>query len=75
NASDGAQVVNVTTGGAAAAAGIREGDVITAVDDRTIGSSTELQVAVLDHDPGQTVIVKFARQGQEHSVRVTLRSD
>ncbi|HEY1575192.1 MAG TPA: trypsin-like peptidase domain-containing protein [Pseudonocardiaceae bacterium] len=75
NASDGAQVVNVTTGGAAAAAGLREGDVITALDDRPIGSSTELQVAVLDHDPGQTVIVKFARQGQEHSVRVTLRSD
>jgi S1-C subfamily serine protease len=75
NASDGAQVVNVTTGGAAAAAGIREGDVITGLDDRTIGGSTELQVAVLDHDPGQTVIVKFARQGQEHSVRVTLRSD
>ncbi len=75
NASDGAQVVNVTTSGAAAAAGIKEGDVITAIDSRSIGNSTELQVAVLDHDPGQTVTVKFARQGQEHSVRVTLKSD
>jgi S1-C subfamily serine protease len=75
NTSEGAQVVNVTTGGAAAAAGIVEGDVITSVDNRAIGSSTELQVAVLDHDPGQTVTVKFARQGQEHSVRVTLKSD
>jgi S1-C subfamily serine protease len=75
NTSEGAQVVNVTTGGAAAAAGIKEGDVITSLDGRAIGSSTELQVAVLDHDPGQTVTVKFARQGQEHSVRVTLKSD
>jgi S1-C subfamily serine protease len=75
NTSEGAQVVNVTTGGAAAAAGIQEGDVITSVDNRSIGSSTELQVAVLDHDPGQIVTVKFARQGQEHSVRVTLKSD
>jgi S1-C subfamily serine protease len=75
NASDGAQVVNVTNGGAAGAAGIQEGDVITGIDARSIGSSTELQVAVLDHDPGQTVTVKFARQGQEHSVRVTLKSD
>jgi S1-C subfamily serine protease len=75
NTSEGAQVVNVTTGGAAAAAGIIEGDVITSVDNRSIGSSTELQVVVLDHDPGQTVTVKFARQGQEHSVRVTLKSD
>jgi S1-C subfamily serine protease len=74
-ASDGAQVVNVTTGGAAARAGIVAGDVITELDNRPIGSSTELQVAVLDQNPGQTVTVKFARQGQQHSVRVTLRSD
>jgi S1-C subfamily serine protease len=75
NAAEGAQVVNVTNGGAAAAAGIQENDVITSFGGRLIGSSTELQVAVLDHDPGQTVTVKFARQGQEHSVRVTLKSD
>jgi S1-C subfamily serine protease len=73
--SEGAQVVNVTNGGSAAAAGIAEGDVITSFDGRAIGSSIELQVAVLDHDPGQTVTVKFARQGQQHSVQVTLRSD
>jgi S1-C subfamily serine protease len=73
--SEGAQVVNVTTAGAAAAAGIAEGDVITAVDSRSIGGSTELQVVVLDHDPGQTVTVTFARQGQQHSVRVTLKAD
>jgi S1-C subfamily serine protease len=73
--SEGAQVVNVTTGGAAAAAGLAVGDVITSVDNRPIGSSTELQVAVLDHDPGQAVTVVFARQGQQHSVRVTLGSD
>ncbi|HVV23177.1 MAG TPA: trypsin-like peptidase domain-containing protein [Pseudonocardiaceae bacterium] len=75
NTSEGAQVENITTGGAAAAAGIKAGDVITSFDGRPIGSSTELQVAVLDHQPGQTVTVKFARQGQEHSVRVTLKSD
>jgi S1-C subfamily serine protease len=73
--SEGAQVVNVDTGGAAAAAGIQQGDVITEFDGRAIGSSTELQVVVLDHDPGQTVTVVFARQGQQHSVRVTLKSD
>ncbi len=66
---------NVTGGGAAAAAGIADGDVITSLDGRSIGSSTELQVAVLDHQPGQTVTVKFARQGQQHSVQVTLQSD
>jgi len=73
--SEGAQVVNVTTGGAAAGAGLAVGDVITSLDNRPIGSSTELQVAVLDHDPGQAVTLVFARQGQQHSVRVTLQSD
>ncbi len=73
--SEGAQVVNVTTGGAAAGAGLAVGDVITMFDNRPIGSSTELQVAVLDQDPGQVVTVVFARQGQQHSVRVTLGSD
>jgi S1-C subfamily serine protease len=73
--SEGAQVVNVTTGGAAAGAGLAVGDVITSLDNRPIGSSTELQVAVLDHDPGQAVTLVFARQGEQHSVRVTLQSD
>jgi S1-C subfamily serine protease len=73
--SEGAQVVNVTDGGAAAGGGLAVGDVITSLDNRPIGSSTELQVAVLDHDPGQSVTVVFARQGQRHSVQVTLQSD
>ena len=75
NTSEGADVENVTTGGAAAAAGIQSGDVITSFDGRQIGGSEELQAVVIDHQPGQTVTVKFARQGQQHSVQVTLQSD
>ncbi|HEX3780458.1 MAG TPA: trypsin-like peptidase domain-containing protein [Pseudonocardiaceae bacterium] len=74
-ASLGAQVDNVIAGGAAAAAGIAEGDVITKFGGRSISSSVELQVAVLDDQPGQTVTVQFARQGQQHTVQVTLTSD
>ena len=74
-ASLGAQVDNVVAGGAAAAAGIAEGDVITKFDGRSISSSVELQVAVLDDAPGQSVTVQFARQGQQHTVQVTLQSD
>jgi S1-C subfamily serine protease len=74
-ASLGAQVDNVIQGGAAAAAGIAEGDVITKFGNRSISSSVELQVAVLDDAPGETVTVQFARQGQQHTVAVTLQSD
>jgi S1-C subfamily serine protease len=73
--SQGAQVDNVQAGSAAAAAGIQEGDVITRFDGRSISGSDELQVAIIDHDPGQTVPVVFDRQGQQHTVSVTLGSD
>ena len=75
NASLGAQVDNVVQGSPAAAAGIAEGDVITKFGGRNISSSVELQVAILDDSPGQTVTVQFARQGQQHTVQVTLSSD
>jgi S1-C subfamily serine protease len=74
-ASLGAQVDNVVAGGAAASAGIAEGDVITKFGGRAISSSVELQVAVLDDSPGQSVTVQFARGGQQHTVQVTLTSD
>jgi S1-C subfamily serine protease len=74
-ASLGAQVDNVVQGGAAASAGIAQGDVITKFGGRSISTSVELQVAVLDDQPGQTVTVQFARQGQQHTVQVTLGSD
>ena len=62
-------------GGPAASAGIAEGDVITKFGGRTITASVDLQAAVLDDSPGQTVTVQFARQGQQHTVQVTLSSD
>ncbi|OLR90113.1 serine protease [Actinokineospora bangkokensis] len=72
---EGAQVVNVTDGGAAAAAGIAEGDVIRKVGDRQVRNAAELTVAVRQHQPGDTVPVVLARQGRELTVQVTLRSD
>ncbi|MGQ0838232.1 S1C family serine protease [Actinokineospora sp.] len=72
---EGAQVVNVTDGGAAAAAGIIEGDVIRKVGNRQVRNAAELTVAVRQHQPGDVVPVVLARQGQELTVQVTLRSD
>ncbi|QQQ77234.1 trypsin-like peptidase domain-containing protein [Saccharothrix sp. 6-C] len=72
---EGAQVQNVPDGGAADAAGIEEGDVITRVGDRMVRNAAELTVAVRDHEIGETVPVVLARQGRELTVQVTLRSD
>jgi len=71
----GAQVQNVRDGSPAKAAGIQEGDVITKVGDRSVGSSDELTVAVQAHAPGETVPVEISREGRTLSVDVTLAAE
>ncbi len=73
--SEGAQVQNVPAGGAAAAAGIQEGDVITKVGNRMVRNAAELVVAVREHEIGEKVQVVLARQGRELKLDVTLKSD
>lgn len=69
---DGAQVVNVVSGGPAAKAGIQEGDVITRVGDRAVGSADELVVAVQAHPAGDSVEVQLTRSGKALTVKVVL---
>ena len=69
----GAAVASVLDGGPAQGAGITQGDVITAIGSTTIGSATDLQTALLQHKPGQTVTVTWTDQsGQSHTANVTL---
>jgi S1-C subfamily serine protease len=72
---DGAQVQNVQQGGAAALAGINEGDVIVKVGARTIAGADELVVAVRERSPGDVVPVELIREGRPLTVSVTLTSD
>ncbi|TYP86821.1 S1-C subfamily serine protease [Blastococcus xanthinilyticus] len=69
---DGALVVNVEPGGAAAQAGIREEDIIIAVDDTPVGSSEELAVAVDARQPGEDVVLEVVRGGSSRTVQATL---
>jgi len=75
SAADGAQVQNVRQGGAAAAAGIVEGDVIVKVGGRSISGADELIVAVREHRPGDSVPCELVRGGRPLTVAVTLGSD
>jgi S1-C subfamily serine protease len=75
SATMGAQVKNVAPNGPAAAAGIKEGDVITKIGDRPVRDSAELTVAVRNHDVGEVVPVQLARDGALLVVDVTLGSD
>ncbi|MGH3887591.1 MAG: trypsin-like peptidase domain-containing protein [Pseudonocardiaceae bacterium] len=73
---DGAAVVGqVVPGGAAAAAGIQPGEMITKVDDRVIDSGDALVAAVRSHDPGsQAMITVKNSAGATRQVQVTLGS-
>ena len=69
----GVAVGSVVPGGPAAAAGIKPGDVITAVNDTPVQSSAELSEVLAGLAPGQAVPVALSGpQGDTRSVMVTL---
>ena len=70
---DGAKIVEVTGGGAAAAAGLPSGVVVTKVDDRVIGSADALVAAVRSRAPGDKVTLTYLDpSGKPQTVQVTL---
>ncbi len=73
--SDGARVHNVQRGSAAAAAGIREGDVIVRVGDRAVATADELEVAIREYPIGARVPIRLVRDSRPLTVTVTLMSD
>ena len=72
NIPQGAYVYSVEEGSCAEAAGLTAGDVITAVDDIRIGSTTELKTALRNYAPGDTVTLIVYRAGAQSAVQVTL---
>jgi putative serine protease PepD len=70
----GAAVASVSSGGPADDAGIRQGDVLTAVDGKRIGTPDDVVGALAGRSPGDHVDVRLVRGGAEETVSVTLGS-
>ena len=68
----GVGVVAVTSSGGAERAGLRAGDVITAVGGAQTTDTTALSQALAAAEPGDTVTVTISRDGQDRSVQVRL---
>ncbi|QXJ24558.1 trypsin-like peptidase domain-containing protein [Actinomadura graeca] len=65
----------VTKNGPADKAGLKPGDVITALDGKPIEDATDLIAQIRSRAPGDRIKVTYQRAGKESTVEVTLGSD
>ena len=72
NGQDGALVQEVASGSPAAKAGLQVGDLVTAVDGKSIQNSGEMVAAIRDHKPGEKVTVTVDRDGNQTTISATL---
>ena len=71
---EGIYVAGVTENGGAAAAGIKEGDVITKINNMTVNSFAELQEQISKYRPNDQVNVTIVRDKKTQQFTVTLRN-
>jgi putative serine protease PepD len=71
-ASGGVRLTQIRPGTPAATAGLRAGDVITAVDGDRVASAAELQGAIDAKRPGDTIELTYSRAGKSHTAQVQL---
>lgn len=69
---EGAYVVSVTEGSGAAAAGLREGDVIVKADDTSIRTMDDLILQVRRTSVGDTITLTYLRDGKTMTADVTV---
>jgi len=67
-----ATIAGVRSGTPAAKAGLKKGDVVTSLDGTSVSTTDELASAIAAHKPGDSVSVTYERDGQSHTVTLTL---
>jgi serine protease Do len=68
----GAKVQEVTEGSAADKAGLKEGDIITKIDDAAIAGPDELTKTIRKHKPEDKVTITYERNGKTEKTTATL---
>lgn len=74
NAANGVGITDVQSGSAAADAGLKSGDVITAVDGTNVTTAAALASAIQQHSSGDQITVTYTRDGKSTTAKVTLGS-
>jgi len=70
--SDGAKITDVSNESAAEKAGLKEGDIITRVNDQKISSPEDLTKAIAKYKPEEKVTVVYKRDGKEKNESIAL---
>ncbi|MFM7838755.1 MAG: PDZ domain-containing protein, partial [Chitinophagaceae bacterium] len=71
---EGVYVMEIMKDGAAEAAGIKKGDVITKINGTAVTSGPEMVGQIATYRPGDKVDITYKRNGKEYNVSVTLRN-
>lgn len=74
NVDKGVYIQNVTVNGPAYKAGLRQGDIILAIGDKETNKVSDVRNTILDSKVGDTVQVKYERNGRVSTVDVALEA-
>ena len=72
---EGIYILKIVEDGAAEAAGMKEGDVITSVDGQKVKTMGELQAIVAKKRPGDKVDITYLRDKKKHNATLTLKNE
>lgn len=71
----GIYIGDVMSNGAAAAAGIKKGDIIKNIGGVNVGSGAEMQEQISRYKPGDKVAITYNRNGKDNTVNVVLKNN
>lgn len=71
---EGVYITDVPNTGAAYAAGLRKGDVITKINDVTVYSGADMVGQIATYRPGDKVNISYKRDGKEYTIPIVLRN-
>jgi Do/DeqQ family serine protease len=72
---EGIYIAKVIDDGAAADAGLKEGDVITHIDGQKVSKFGELQNIIAQKRPGDKITINYLRNKKKHSTTLTLKNE
>ncbi len=73
NVEYGVAILEVVSSSPAFDAGLKSGDIITKIEDTTVNSVAMLRYELYKHAPGDTIEVKYNRNGTEHTAKIKLK--